>query len=100
MKADIHPEWYPQTQITCNCGNTITVGSTKASIRVDVCSRCHPFFTGEMKFVDTKGRVEKFQSKVAKAASLPKTKKTARGKTVEEDRQPKTLKEMLMELNK
>ena len=61
MKTDIHPEWHAEAQVTCFCGNTFTTGSTKASIRVEVCSQCHPFFTGEQRIVDTEGWVERFR---------------------------------------
>ena len=60
MKADIHPNYYPSAVVTCACGNTFTTGSTKPQLHVEICSNCHPFFTGEQKFVDTAGRVEKF----------------------------------------
>ena len=59
MKEGIHPE-YKQTTITCACGNVIQTGSTKENIQVEICSNCHPFFTGKQKLVDTGGRVEKF----------------------------------------
>lgn len=62
MKAKIHPE-YQEAVIRCACGETFTVGSTKKELRVDICSKCHPFFTGKQKFVDTGGRVEKFKKK-------------------------------------
>ena len=65
MKAEIHPK-YEQTQITCACGNVIEVGSTKKDIRVEICSKCHPFFTGKQKLVDTAGRIERFRKKYAK----------------------------------
>ncbi|MEE2656599.1 MAG: 50S ribosomal protein L31 [Chloroflexota bacterium] len=61
MKVEIHPEWHPETQVTCICGNTFTTGSTKAEIRVEICNRCHPFFTGEQRIVDTEGRVERIR---------------------------------------
>lgn len=61
MKVEIHPEWYPEAQVTCVCGNAFTTGSTKAEIRVEICSRCHPFFTGEQRIVDTEGRVERIR---------------------------------------
>jgi len=64
MKAEIHPE-YTQTTITCACGNTIEVGSTRPDIRTETCSRCHPFFTGKQKLVDTAGRIERFRKKYA-----------------------------------
>jgi large subunit ribosomal protein L31 len=65
MKTDIHPK-YEQTQITCACGNVVEVGSTKKDIRVEICSKCHPFFTGKQKLVDTAGRIERFRKKYEK----------------------------------
>lgn len=62
MKAGIHPE-YVETTITCACGEVIHTRSTRSQIRVEVCSKCHPFFTGKQKLVDTAGRVERFQRK-------------------------------------
>jgi len=59
MKTETHPEYFPQAQVTCSCGNVWTIGSTKASLRVEVCSKCHPFWTGEQRIVDTEGRVER-----------------------------------------
>ena len=64
MKESIHPD-YKQTTITCACGNVIETGSTKENIRVEICSKCHPFFTGSEKIVDSAGRVEKFKKKYA-----------------------------------
>jgi large subunit ribosomal protein L31 len=62
MKEGIHPK-YEETTVTCGCGNKFVTRSTKKNIAVEICSACHPFFTGKMKFVDTTGRVEKFQKK-------------------------------------
>ena len=62
MKENIHPK-YNQTTITCACGNVIETGSTKSDIRVEICSKCHPFFTGRQKLVDTGGRVDKFKKR-------------------------------------
>ncbi len=62
MKAAIHPE-YVETTITCACGEVIHTRSTRSNIRVEICSKCHPFFTGKQKLVDTAGRVERFQKK-------------------------------------
>lgn len=97
MKDNIHPKWYPQAKVTCTCGNTFLVGSTLPEINVEVCSNCHPFFTGKMKFVDTQGRVEKFQKKVAQAQAKKYIKKKDRQKQkkVKEEKRPKTLKELL-----
>ena len=64
MKAKIHPD-YHDTSIACACGNVITVGSTKKDIRVEICSKCHPFFTGKQKLVDSAGRIERFKRKYA-----------------------------------
>ena len=61
MKAKIHPKYNEQAKISCLCGNTFTAGSTKSEIRVEVCSQCHPFFTGEQRIVDAMGRVERFK---------------------------------------
>lgn len=62
MKEKIHPEYY-ETTVKCACGETFTTGSTKKELRVDICSNCHPFYTGKQKLVDTGGRVEKFNKK-------------------------------------
>ncbi len=64
MKADIHPK-YSDTTIKCACGNVIEIGSTKSDIRVEICSKCHPFFTGKQKLIDTAGRIERFRRKYA-----------------------------------
>ena len=61
MKTGIHPTYYPDAQVTCSCGNTFTVGATKQTLRVEICSQCHPFFTGEQRIVDTEGRVERMK---------------------------------------
>jgi large subunit ribosomal protein L31 len=101
MKAAIHPEYYKDAVVTCACGNTFTVGSTKPKIDVEICSKCHPFFTGEMRFVDTMGRVEKFQKKVLHQAQDGKvlSKKRRRimkkkQEEIEEAAKPRNLKEM------
>ncbi len=62
MKKDIHPK-YGSTMVTCACGETFESGSTKKDLKVEICSKCHPFFTGKQKFVDTSGRVDKFKKK-------------------------------------
>ncbi len=62
MKKDIHPQYYKETQVSCACGNSFTTGSTKEAIKVEICSACHPIFTGEgHRIVDTAGRVERFK---------------------------------------
>ena len=78
MKTGIHPE-YQDTTITCACGEVIHTRSTKHNIRVEICSRCHPFFTGRQKLIDTAGRVERFQKKYTNApVRKPKKAKVAK----------------------
>ena len=72
MKQNIHPKYYPNTQAKCACGNTFTVGSTKEFIEVEVCSKCHPFYTGKEKNVDMVGQVQKFKKRLAKQEDLKK----------------------------
>ena len=67
MKTQGHPKWYPDAQVSCACGNTFTTGSTTPKIAVEVCSNCHPLWTGQQKFLDTAGRVEKFNQRAAMA---------------------------------
>lgn len=101
MKAQIHPQWYPAARVTCACGNSFTVGATVPEIRVEICSHCHPFFTGKMAYVDTLGRVERFQQK-QKAAAAQATQLSEKKKKKQEReaslRTPKSLKEMLLGL--
>lgn len=66
MKTDIHPTYYPDAKVVCACGNSFTTGSTVKEIHVEICSACHPFYTGKQKLVDTAGRVEKFQKRLEK----------------------------------
>jgi len=61
MKTDIHPRYYEEAQVLCSCGHSYTTGSTKSELRVEICSECHPFFTGEQRIVDTEGRVERLR---------------------------------------
>jgi large subunit ribosomal protein L31 len=83
MKKDIHPTYYPKAKVTCACGASFTTGSTLPELKVELCSACHPFYTGKQKLVDTARRVEKFKSRVAAKAKMgtavsKKTKRTAR----------------------
>lgn len=64
MKTTIHPTYYSSAKIRCVCGNAVVVGSTLEDISVELCSKCHPFFTGKQKLIDTEGRVERFKKKV------------------------------------
>jgi len=81
MKKDIHPKYYPKAKVTCACGNSFEVGSTVTELQVEICSACHPFYTGKQKLVDTARRVEKFEERAAKkvqAAASRKGKKVKR----------------------
>lgn len=71
MKAQIHPNWFPNAKVFCACGNTFETGSTQEEIRVGVCSACHPFYTGQMRYVDVAGRVDKFRERMNTLASQP-----------------------------
>lgn len=99
MKAAIHPQYYHDTIVTCSCGNTFTTGSTQKSISVEVCYKCHPFYTGEQKFIDAKGYVERFNKKQQFAQEYKakyadkKSKKQDKG-----ERQSKSLRELLGEM--
>ena len=75
MKKDIHPKYYPNTKVRCACGNTFTIGSTKEFMEIEICSKCHPFYTGKEKIVDTLGRVERFKKRIAKKEELQKKSK-------------------------
>ena len=99
MKAKIHPQWYKEAKISCACGHSFTAGSTKPEIKVEICGKCHPFFTGEMKFIDTQGRVEKFQAKQKAISTGKYIKKSDRRKEAEkkEQEKPKTIREMLQQ---
>jgi large subunit ribosomal protein L31 len=66
VKDKIHPKYYSNAKVICACGNSFTTGATKKEIRVEVCSKCHPFFTGEQRIVDTAGRVERFRRRYEK----------------------------------
>jgi large subunit ribosomal protein L31 len=70
MKAKIHPKYYNDLKITCSCGNVIIAGSTKENVHTEICSACHPFYTGQQKLIDTAGRVDKFLARVKKAQAL------------------------------
>lgn len=99
MKANIHPKWYPEAVVTCACGNTFTTGAILPQIHVEICSNCHPFYTGQMKFVDTAGRVDKFQSKQKVASNAYRSKKERRflkkkKKLEEELSRPESLEEI------
>lgn len=71
MKEDIHPKWYPEARVICACGNTWTTGATQEELRTDVCSACHPFYTGEMQhIVDRAGQVDRFKRRLQRSEEL------------------------------
>ncbi len=86
MKKGIHPEYYPDAKVTCACGNTWTTGSTKKEIHTDMCSECHPFFTGEQRIVDTAGQVERFERRLGQQRTF-ESKAVARERKRTERRQ-------------
>jgi large subunit ribosomal protein L31 len=99
MKAQIHPKWYPAAHVKCACGNEFTIGATVPEIEVEVCSVCHPFYTGQMKFVDTAGRVEAFRAKQKgankKALSKGERRKIKRQKRIKDEySRPESLSEL------
>ncbi|MDD4062670.1 MAG: 50S ribosomal protein L31 [Candidatus Pacebacteria bacterium] len=74
MKKEIHPKYFKDSKVTCSCGNTFTIGSTQELINTEICSACHPFYTGKEKIVDSMGRVERFKKKLEKKANLDQKK--------------------------
>ncbi|MEK7535771.1 MAG: 50S ribosomal protein L31 [Patescibacteria group bacterium] len=82
MKKDTHPIYYTNALVTCSCGNTFNVGGTQEKIKVEICSVCHPFFTGDKKIIDTAGRVERFRTRSSKKSTTPKKVKAPKKKKV------------------
>lgn len=104
MKANIHPTWFPEAKVTCACGNSFTTGSTLENIRVEICSNCHPFFTGQQKFVDTLGQVDRFVKKVEdskiKQVEQKRILANRKSKVDERKKERPSLKELLMQARK
>ena len=88
MKQNLHPD-YQETTVTCACGNTFTVGGTAKSLHVDVCNKCHPFFTGQHKFVDIKGRIDKFKEKQAQGVAYKAKKEASTAQKKAKDKKSK-----------
>ena len=80
MKNKIHPKYYPKARVQCACGNSFTIGSTKEFLEIEVCSKCHPFYTGKGKIIDTLGRVDKFRKRLAKKTEKKKKKERKKKK--------------------
>ena len=96
MKAKIHPTYYKEAEVSCACGNTFKVGSTRSKITVEICYKCHPLFTGEERLVDTQGQVEKFMAKQEFAKKYIAKKKEQKTQAVaKKTYQQKTLKDLL-----
>lgn len=104
MKANLHPNWYPETRVICACGNTFITGSTLPQIHVEICSKCHPLFTGQAKFVDTLGQVDRFVKKVeeskVKKEQRRKIMEVRKSKVEQAKKERPSLKELLMQARK
>jgi len=87
MKSNLHPNWHHDCIVTCSCGSSFTTGSTMKTIQLDICNACHPFFTGEMKFVDRQGRVDKFMQKMKVAQQKQTSKAKKKSKKSDDDQQ-------------
>ena len=94
MKEGIHPKYYPEAKVICACGNTWITGSTQEVVRTEMCSKCHPFFTGEQRIVDTAGQVERFRRRVEKAEKISEEKDLRR---LEKQQRQETLFELVAE---
>lgn len=86
MKNGIHPTWYPDAVVSCACGNTWHTASTKKEIHTDVCNKCHPFFTGEQRIVDTAGQVERFNKRMTAKEQMAATQAAVEDKRVKKER--------------
>jgi len=98
MKAKIHPKYFEKAQVICVCGNRFVTGSTQEIIHVELCNKCHPFYTGEQRFVDQGSLIQKFQERQNVAQKYQATKKQKVDEKRKKDEGPKTLREMLMGL--
>jgi large subunit ribosomal protein L31 len=81
MKENLHPTYFPQAKVICACGHTFTTGSTKNEVHVEICSNCHPFYTGKQNLIDTAGTIDKFKKKTTKSAELKSKRITKKLKT-------------------
>lgn len=99
MQTQIHPKWFEEAQVSCACGNKFTIGATMPEIVVDICSKCHPFYTGQMKYIDTAGRVDAFKAKQAgalkKIVSKSAKRQLKKARKIENElEKPETLEEL------
>lgn len=86
MKKDIHPKYYKEAKVTCVCGNTFTTGSTLPEIKTELCSACHPFYSGKQKLVDSARRVEKFKARLATQKEVTKVRKGKKAKRIAKEK--------------
>ena len=104
MKADLHPTWFSEAKVTCACGESFTTGSTLPEIRVELCSNCHPFYTGAQKFVDTLGQVDKFYKKTevskVKQEEQKKIMEARKSKVEKRKTERPSLKDLLLQARK
>lgn len=98
MKANIHPKYFPETDVVCSCGSSFVTGSTKDQIRVEICYKCHPIYTGEKRFMDSLGQVGKYEKKLKIAADYRAKYPTKKKDEKKSDNAPKSLKELLMDM--
>lgn len=99
MKKNTHPTYFPEAQVVCSCGNTFTTGSTKERLSVEVCSKCHPLYSGEHRFLDAKGRVDAFQKRKEISQKMKQAHGAKKVKKVEkEEKKTKSLRELLGEV--
>lgn len=96
MKANTHPKYFDDVKVVCVCGNRFTVGSTSENIQVELCYKCHPFYTGEQKFVDTRSTIKRFEDARAKAATFQATNKQKTEEKKKKSDAPKSLRDMLL----
>ncbi|MEK7149621.1 MAG: 50S ribosomal protein L31 [Patescibacteria group bacterium] len=92
MKKDIHPKYHQNAKVKCACGNTFEVGSTKPDLNIEICSKCHPFYTGTAKIMDIAGRVERFKTRKTKTSETPVRKKTEKKAVKKAKKTPKVSK--------
>ncbi|MBI2589932.1 50S ribosomal protein L31 [Candidatus Berkelbacteria bacterium] len=100
MKSGIHPTYYPTAKVTCNCGMSFEVGSTQSEIRVEVCSNCHPFYTGKQNLIDTAGRVDKFEARRKQAQTYQAEKAKSQKDSAQPKSEKKSGRDALKELRK
>jgi len=99
MKQGVHPKYFDQAQVICVCGNKFTTGSTQEVIHVELCYNCHPFYTGEQKFVDSASRIQKFQAKTETAKKYNVIAKEKKEKEKKKTESPKSLRDMLAQIS-